>query len=107
MNQKYLILKSTESAGVVTYSCVDTITCERSEARQSAADKVEDIGDGTFYVVPLGDKIVATTKRVIEGVKSTRKPAEKTAAKVKQPKKKRGLADSAKLAPKGGDDIPY
>lgn len=98
MNQKFLVLKATEgTGGTVEYSAVGTITCERSESRQCAADVIGDIGDGTYYVVPLGDRIVAETRRVITGVKAQRTKAATTDKATKKQRKKRGLAESAKL----------
>ena len=92
MNQKFLVLKATEEdGGKVAYSYIDTLICEKNEARQCAADLVADIGDGTFYVMPLGDKITATTRRVIEGVKATRPRTEAKDAKPAKKKLGRGL----------------
>lgn len=86
MNQKFLVLKATEPVdGKVTYSFVESLLCERSESRQCAKDVIEE--DGTFYCVPLGDKIDAHTTRVFEGVKSTRTKSDKPATKAKAPRK--------------------
>lgn len=88
MNQRFLVLKATASKandGSAEYVCVAELLCERSESRQCAKDVIEE--DGTFYCVPLGDKIDAHTTRVFEGVKSTRAKTDKPATKAKAPRK--------------------